>query len=48
MKELKKQYQKPVLTDQGAVVNKTMATSNGECWDGNPDSGNDNQKGCEH
>lgn len=43
----KKQYLKPVLTDQGPVVSKTMATNKGECWDGNPSSGDDNQKGCE-
>lgn len=47
MKEFKTQYQKPVLTNQGALVTKTMATNNGECWDGNPTSGNDNQRKCE-
>jgi hypothetical protein len=46
MRELKKQYQKPEVTDQGSVVNKTRATSCGYCWDGNPTSGNDNQKPC--
>ncbi len=46
MRNFKKQYLKPELTDQGSVVTKTMATANGECWDGNPTSGNDNQKKC--
>jgi len=47
MIEIQKQYQKPEVTDQGSVVNQTRATSKGYCWDGNPTSGNDNQKPCD-
>jgi hypothetical protein len=47
MEQRKKQYEKPIMTDQGHVVTKTRATSRGSCWDGNPTSGNDNQKPCD-
>jgi len=47
MDQPKKQYEKPVMIDQGPVVNKTRATSKGYCWDGNPSNGNDNQRPCD-
>ena len=31
-----KKYQKPVITDQGPVVNQTKATQCGQLWDGSP------------
>lgn len=46
MHKIKKEYQKPVMTDQGPVVTRTRATANGDCWDGNPNDGKDNQKPC--
>lgn len=46
MHKIKKEYQKPVMTDQGPVVTRTRATMNGDCWDGNPNDGKDNQKPC--
>ena len=46
MRQIKKQYQKPEMTDQGSVVKRTRATGIGFCWDGNPTSGNDNQRPC--
>lgn len=47
MEQPKKQYEKPVMIDQGRIVTETRATSKGFCWDGNPSSGNDNQKPCD-
>jgi hypothetical protein len=36
MDSTRKQYQAPALVDQGDVVEMTLATPDGECWDGSP------------
>jgi hypothetical protein len=36
MENIKQQYQAPALVDQGDVVETTLATQYGECWDGSP------------
>ena len=44
--DLRKQYHKPEITAQGSVVTRTRATSQHECYDGNPNDPEDNQKSC--
>lgn len=41
MRDLKRQYEKPKITDQGSVVDKTRATQFGQCWDGSPNAADD-------
>lgn len=44
--EVPKQYHKPEITAQGSVVARTRATDKHECYDGNPNDPEDNQKTC--
>lgn len=41
MQKIKRQYEKPEITDQGSVVDKTRARQVGQCWDGSPNSDDD-------
>lgn len=46
MRSLKKQYEKPLIVDQGSLVDLTQATQCGQCWDGSPDT-NDDTRDCD-
>jgi len=40
MRTLKKEYHTPQIVDQGSAITKTAATSDGSCYDGNPQGDN--------